>query len=132
MPAPLHFRDHSNGIYQQIADYCIDRVLRGDWAGGEQIPSVRQLAADVGVNPNTVQRAYGYLQDLQIAEPRRGLGLFILPEGQSNARQLRRNEFATYQLPELVRTLRLLDISLTELMEMIAQARHSMSLNSPS
>ena len=119
MSTAINFRN-VQGVYQQIADYCIDCVLRGDWAGGEQIPSVRQLAAEVGVNPNTVQRAYGYLQEIDIAETRRGLGIFVHPEGIGNARLLRREEFKTYQLPELIRTLRLLDITLTELVEMIS------------
>lgn len=121
MDTAINFRN-SQGIYQQIADYCIDRVLRGEWSGGDQIPSVRQLAAEVGVNPNTVQRAYGYLQEIDIAETRRGLGIFIHSEGIHNARVMRRAEFRTYQLPELVRTLRLLDISLSDLVEMIATA----------
>lgn len=114
----MEFREN-NGIYQQIADYCIDRVLGGDWVAGERIPSVRQLAAEIGVNPNTVQRAYAYLQEIGIAETRRGLGVFVPDDGRANARQLRRREFVTFQLPELTRTLELLDISTEDLVDLI-------------
>lgn len=127
MSGSIDFRG-GQGVYQQIADYCIDRVLRQEWPEGVQIPSVRQLAAEVGVNPNTVQRAYGHLQELGIVETRRGLGVFVHPSGADNARILRRDEFKTYQLPELVRTLRLLDMSLAELVAMITATYPTLKL----
>ena len=46
------------GIYQQIADQMRDRILAGEWHEGERIPSVRELAVGVGVNPNTVTKSY--------------------------------------------------------------------------
>ena len=40
------------GIFQQIADQMRDRILDGEWSEGERIPSIRDLAVSVGVNPN--------------------------------------------------------------------------------
>ena len=65
------------GIYQQIADQMRDRILAGEWHEGERIPSVRELAVGVGVNPNTVTKSYQALLDREIIENQRGLGYFV-------------------------------------------------------
>ena len=56
------------GIYLQIADQIRDRILAGEWRSGERIPSIRELAVNVGVNPNTVTKSYQALLDREIAE----------------------------------------------------------------
>ena len=50
-------------IFMQIADLIIDAILAGKLNTGDRIESVREMAAKVQVNPNTVQRAFAYLQD---------------------------------------------------------------------
>ena len=50
-------------IYLQIADQIRDRILQGEWRDGERIPSIRELAIELGVNPNTVTRSYQALLD---------------------------------------------------------------------
>ena len=62
------------GIYQQIADQVRDRIAGGEWPAGDRIPSVREMAVNLGVNPNTVTRSYQTLQDKGIIENRRGIG----------------------------------------------------------
>jgi GntR family transcriptional regulator len=62
------------GIYQQIAEQMRERILAGEWHEGERIPSVRELAGGVGVNPNTVNKSYQALLDREIIENQRGLG----------------------------------------------------------
>jgi GntR family transcriptional regulator len=49
-------------IYLQIADFVTDKILMDQWRIEEKIPSVRDLAAELQVNPNTVMRAYELLQ----------------------------------------------------------------------
>ena len=61
-------------IYLQIGDYICENILRRSWHGGDRIPSIRELAMDVQVNPNTVTRTYAYLQDQGIIFNRRGIG----------------------------------------------------------
>jgi GntR family transcriptional regulator len=75
-------------IYLQIIRRLCRQVVRGDLKAGEKLPSVRDMAAQAGVNPNTVQRVYTEMERLEIAETRRGLGTFIT-ENESRLRQLR-------------------------------------------
>jgi len=105
------------GIYQQIADQVCDRILQGEWNGGERIPSIRELAVNLGVNPNTVTRSYQSLLDSQIIENRRGIGYFVTDEARQNIMRERKSEFIVDELPNLFRTMRLLDIGIEEIGE---------------
>ena len=53
-------------IYTQIIDQVKDRIIRGDYPPGYQLPSRRQLAQEWKVNPNTVQKAFKEMEDLAI------------------------------------------------------------------
>ena len=64
-------------IYLQITDIIKKRIIAGELKSGEQLPSVRQTAEDMKVNPNTVIRSYAELEREGIAEKRRGMGTFI-------------------------------------------------------
>jgi len=114
----MEFQDQS-AIYQQIANFGIDQVLERSWQVGERIPSVRQLAAEVGVNPNTVMHAYRYLEDKGIIYNQRGRGFFVGESGLDEATALRRQDFIERTLPKLVSDLELLAISPTELVDII-------------
>ena len=50
-------------IYLQIADTLSERILAGEWQVDERVPSVRDVAAELGVNPNTVMRTYDYRRE---------------------------------------------------------------------
>jgi DNA-binding transcriptional regulator YhcF (GntR family) len=115
----MQIQQTSQGIYRQIANFGIEQVLAGSWNDGEKIPSVRQLAAEVGVNPNTVMHAYDYLKDLNIIETRRGLGFFVSSAGRKAAIALRRSVFMEDELPRFRRTLDLLGISTEDLLNML-------------
>ena len=60
-------------IYLQIADNLCENILRKEWKEEDRIPSVRDLAVQFEVNPNTVQRAYTWLQEKDIIANRRGI-----------------------------------------------------------
>lgn len=64
-------------IFRQIADQIRSRIRCGVHRPGESLPSLRQLAIDIRVNPNTIQRAYELLEREGIIEPRRGIGIFV-------------------------------------------------------
>jgi|AntRauTorckE5430_2_1112549.scaffolds.fasta_scaffold00189_5 DNA-binding transcriptional regulator YhcF (GntR family) len=115
----MHIQQQSQGIYRQIADFGIEQVLAGSWETGERIPSVRQLASEVGVNPNTVMNAYDHLKDLNIIETRRGLGFFVAEAGRQAAMALRRSTFIEDEIPRFKRSLDLLNISLDELNQLL-------------
>jgi GntR family transcriptional regulator len=65
-------------VFQQIATQLRQRIAAGVYAAKEAIPSLRALAVDIGVNPNTVQRAYEELIREGLLESRRGAGVFVV------------------------------------------------------
>jgi Predicted transcriptional regulators len=107
----------SKAIYLQIAEYIEEKILAGDWPADERIPSVRDLAASIGVNYNTVVRTYEFLQQQEVIFNRRGLGYFVGLEAQEHVRQSQRQEFVNKMLPELFRKMDLLGFSLEEISE---------------
>ncbi len=64
-------------VYLQISERIIISVLSGEYAPAEQIPSVRQLALEAAVNPNTVQHAFSELEDEGIIISKGTLGRFV-------------------------------------------------------
>lgn len=67
----------SRPIYSQIIHEFSKAVARGELAPGDRIPSQRELAEQAKVNPNTVQRAYREMEQMQLTETLRGQGTFI-------------------------------------------------------
>lgn len=108
----------SKSIYLQIADRICDEILRGQYKEEERIPSVREYAATVEVNANTVVRTFDYLQSREIVYNKRGLGYFVSPGAREVILSLRRKVFLQEELPEFFRRLKTLDISLEEIEKM--------------
>jgi len=77
-------------IYMQIVDYVCDEILSGDWTAENRIPSVREMAAQIEVNPNTAMRAYHYLQERGVLEQKRGVGYFASEDAQERVLDLKR------------------------------------------
>ena len=73
-------------IYRQIADHIRRAVAAGVYRPGEMIPSLRALALELVVNPNTVQRAYEELEREGLIHARKGLGMFVTKHGRATAR----------------------------------------------
>ncbi len=69
--------DPSKPIYEQIIDAFKKKILRGELKPEDKMPSQRDVARDMKVNPNTVQRAYREMEYQGIAETRRGQGTFV-------------------------------------------------------
>lgn len=68
----------STPIFRQIADQLRRAIDSGVYKPGEMLPSLRVMAVDIKVNPNTVQRAYDALEREGIVETRRGVGIFVV------------------------------------------------------
>ncbi len=79
-------------VFQQIVDEVKSAIARGACAPNETIPSVRQMAAQALVNPNTVARAYRELEREGILHTRRGLGVFVSAHAQTVCRDGRRQD----------------------------------------
>lgn len=71
--------DFSSGmpIYQQLLDSFLIAIVQGKWPAGEKIPSVRQLALDFAVNPNTVQKSLQALETTGLVRSERTSGRFV-------------------------------------------------------
>ena len=106
-------------IFLQIADLLTDGILEKKWGPDERIPSVRELATSIEVNPNTVMRAYTYLQDQGIISNKRGIGFFVTADSVSKIIELKRTEFITQEVPRISKNLKLLNLSLVELGQLL-------------
>ena len=102
-------------IYLQIGDYICENILLRSWQGGARIPSIRELAMDVQVNPNTVTRTYAHLQDQGIIYNQRGIGYFVADDAYDQARELMRRGFVDHDLPRLFKTMELLGLEVRDL-----------------
>jgi GntR family transcriptional regulator len=66
----------------QIADKIFQQIIRNDLHPGDKLPSVREMAIQTGVNPNTIQRTYSELERMEIVETKRGQGTFVVRNDQ--------------------------------------------------
>lgn len=69
--------DNNQPIYIQIMNYIKGEIITGKLKPGDKIPSVRELAAELQINPNTVQRTFQELEREEIVETRRGMGRYV-------------------------------------------------------
>ncbi len=106
---------NGKSIFLQIADSITDKVVSGEFPAGEKIPSVRELASEMGVNPNTIMRTYSELQSMNIIDNQRGIGYFVNPDAQQIILKGRKEEFFSKILPEFLRQAAMLGITSTEL-----------------
>ena len=77
--------DYSRAIYRQIAEEVTRQIVRGSFAPGDRLPPVREMAIRMGVNPNTMARAYTELEGRGLVVTRRGLGSFVCEVSQQIA-----------------------------------------------
>jgi DNA-binding transcriptional regulator YhcF (GntR family) len=110
----MQFRE-TQAIYLQIADFVCEKILLKEWIAGERIPSVRELAVQLEVNPNTVMRTYEFLQQQEIIFNQRGIGFFSARDAVKLATQYRKAAFIEKDLPQVYRTLYLLGMNPEEL-----------------
>ncbi len=114
------FRDNQS-IYLQIAERICDEILENKFPPGERIPSIREYAALVEVNANTVVRSYEWLQQQDIIFNKRGIGYYVSPEGKQRIKTLRRERFFREELPVFFNRLYTLDITVEEIDNRYAQ-----------
>ncbi len=83
----------SRPIFRQIVDAFRVKIVTGEMATGAKLPSVRGLAMQLTVNPNTVAKAYQELTALGLVEAQQGRGLFVAPRRQMFSEQERERRF---------------------------------------
>lgn len=110
----MEFKDKQS-IYLQIADYISEQILLTKWPPGERIPSVRDMAGMLEVNPNTVMRTYDFLQGREIIFNKRGIGYSVSDDAIERIMSYRKERFLANELPDFFRTISLLQISMNEI-----------------
>jgi len=110
----MNFKN-DKAIYLQIADYFCESILTKEMKADERIPSVRDLAVETEVNPNTVMRTYKHLQDNNIVYNKRGIGYFISEDAYQITHKMKKEEFITEKLPEFFKAMQYLSISISEI-----------------
>lgn len=111
--------DFNNGkaIYLQIAEHVCEQIMLEHWKAEDRVPSVRELAVELEVNPNTVMRTYDFLQQRNIIYNKRGIGFFVSLDSKTEVQAYKKGIFIEEELPQVFRNIYLLDIGLDELKE---------------
>ena len=112
--------DHKSGVpfYRQIIEQIKFAIARGDLTPGDRLPTVRQLAVDLSINPNTVIRAYRELEHEGLLATRRGAGVYISSAGSRLTRR-ERTRILTERVDVLLAEARQMDVTLDELLELV-------------
>ena len=104
-------------IYRQLRDRVVAMILDGVLKEGDPLPSVRNVAAELRVNPLTVLRGYQQLVDEELVEKRRGLGMFVKIDSRKLLLRGEREKFLSEEWPRICATMQRLGLSPKELLE---------------
>lgn len=104
-------------LFLQIKAWIEDHILRDEWQSGSQLPSVRELSAEFGVNPNTIARTYERLTLDGTVRSARGVGFFVAEDAKSAIIKQRKEEFYNEQMPAFIQQMQLLGITPNEIQE---------------
>ena len=113
----MNFKE-SKAIYLQIADRICDEVLLGQYREEERIPSVREYAAVVEVNANTVMRSYDYLQSQEVIYNKRRIGYFVASGARALILSLRKEYFLKEEVDYFFKQMYTLGISAEDMSAM--------------
>lgn len=102
-------------IYLQIAERLCDEILARVWQSGERLPSVRELAVRIEVNPNTVVRSFSHLEQLRVIFKERGIGYFVSKDAIARILGRRKQEFIAHQAPAFFTSMEQLGLNLEDL-----------------
>ncbi len=117
----MNFKENNKAIYLQIADKICDDILLGTYTAGGRLPSVREYAAMVQVNANTVMRSYDYLSSLEVIYNKRGIGFFVADDACGKVTDMRRTSFLETEISEVFHQLRLLGVTPDALRDMYSK-----------
>lgn len=117
-------------LYQQVLKQLRERIVSGQLARGEKLPSVRDLSALVGLNPLTVAKVYQFLEREGLVETRRGQGTFVAEATRSLSARARREEISP-ALRQVVTEALHLQLSEEELLTLISELYRTLQPKSP-
>lgn len=110
--------DNSSPIWSQLLVEFSRRIVTGQWTPGARLPGVRELAAELGVNPNTVQRSLSELERAGLCRTERTVGRFVTEDGDRINEE--RQNLARDAVDDFVRRVRGLALSRSEAESLVA------------
>lgn len=108
--------NNTTPIFLQIRQRLIEMILAGTIAEGEAMPSVRQMAVDLEVNPLTATKAYQSLVELEVIEKKRGLGMYVAEGARARLLAHERERFLTEDWPHIHAQIKALGLDLSRLL----------------
>lgn len=109
--------DNDRPIYLQLMERIQHDIISGVYRPGDKIPSVRDLALDAAVNPNTMQKALSELERSGLVYSQRTSGRFITEDTELIHRI--KNDLATMQVREFIRKMRQIGLGDNEILQLI-------------
>jgi len=106
----------SQPIFLQIRQRLGEMILKGQVKPGEAVPSIRQAAADLAVNPLTVTKAYQSLVDQGVVEKKRGMGMYVSEGARETLLAQERMKFLTEEWPRIRQQIEALGLDVETLM----------------
>lgn len=97
-----------------IANFLCDKLVKGEYRPTERFLSVRDCAAQTGVNPNTVAKSFELLKEKGVITNRRGIGYFVTENAVEIIKELERAHFLQEELPAFQAKATMLNINLTD------------------
>tara|TARA_R110002096_G_scaffold164059_4_gene331731 strand:+ start:292 stop:651 length:360 start_codon:yes stop_codon:yes gene_type:complete len=104
-------------IYRQLKDKVVTAIMEGTLAEGEALPSVRNIAVDLQINPLTASKAYQELVMDGLVEKKRGLGMFVIDGARNKVLEAERTKFLDEEWPRMLETIRRLGFDVDELLK---------------
>ena len=105
-------------VYLKLRASIAAAILKGQFKAGDQLPSVRALAAEHGANPLTVAKAYQTFQDEALVTVKRGVGMFVAEGATDRLRELMREDFLTNIWPPVAQQMRRIGLDARELLDL--------------
>ena len=115
--------DAEKPIYMQLYQQVIERIICGDIAEGESLPSVRRVAAEYRLNPLTISKAYQMLQDEALVDKQRGKGLFVKQGIKDKLLRREREQFLTQEWPAILHRIKRLHLGVDELLKINGEVK---------
>lgn len=109
--------DSDRPIYLQLMERIQHDIISGTYKPGDKLPSVRELAMEASVNPNTMQKALSELERIGLVHSRRTSGRFIT-ENETMIKQLK-TETATEHIREFLKSMEYLGFTRPEILELV-------------
>lgn len=117
--------DDTQPIYLQLRELTVTRILDGSLQEGDALPSVRNLAVELQLNPITVSRAYQLLVDEDLVEKRRGVGMYVRDGARNILLERERQRFLETEWPKVVNQIQRLGLTASQLLQQLDENRGS-------